>query len=411
MAKRNPEEVFTPKTIVSREMFERRNEEDLDGVPGLQDSLRDALRERGGQVLLYGDTGVGKSSLLTYAAADEKLGHVLVECNSDMDYDRILEFAIKEVVDVKELTRTRRVSGSMTGGVEGHPLPWIAKLTGSLRGEAGKETVFEVVEQDALSVLTEAMAKSKKSLIVLDNFQNVPKEARERVAQGMESLSDRAGRHPDELDFKFVVIGIASDAPSLLGSSRSYGRRTTEIGVPRMPDEEIAEILRRGFKILKLSVNEEEIKRMVFYSDGFPYFAHLLGLQTARAARRDSASAINESMIKQALIRASKAVSASYPERVRFAHEAGGEVQPRKRILRLLANSNARSWLSADVVEMWAKAHGKAANYSFLHTALSQLSQEKYGSILIRSGIPRRYKFEFSDPHLRPYLRIIDSSV
>jgi len=75
-----PEDVFTPKTIVTREMFARRNEADLDGNPGLQDTVQDALRERGGQILLYGDTGVGKSSLLKYAAEDEDLGR---DCCTD----------------------------------------------------------------------------------------------------------------------------------------------------------------------------------------------------------------------------------------------------------------------------------------------------------------------------------------
>jgi Cdc6-like AAA superfamily ATPase len=63
-----PEQVFTPRKAPEREMFTRRNEPDLLGNPGLQDSLRDALREPGGQVILYGDTGVGKSTLLKYAA-------------------------------------------------------------------------------------------------------------------------------------------------------------------------------------------------------------------------------------------------------------------------------------------------------------------------------------------------------
>src|SRR2546421_5306190 len=46
-------------------MFTRRNESDLYGNPGLQDRVRAALRERGGQMILFGDTGVGKK------AADE----------------------------------------------------------------------------------------------------------------------------------------------------------------------------------------------------------------------------------------------------------------------------------------------------------------------------------------------------
>jgi predicted GTPase len=63
-AQREPEEVFTPRTVVSREMFTRRNEPDLYGNAGLQDSLVEAIREPGAQILVFGDTGVGKSSLV-----------------------------------------------------------------------------------------------------------------------------------------------------------------------------------------------------------------------------------------------------------------------------------------------------------------------------------------------------------
>jgi hypothetical protein len=243
-------------------------------------------------------------------------------------------------------------------------------------------------------------------LIVLDNFQNIrDAEVRERVAQGMEILSDRAGRSEGR-DFKFVVIGIASDAASLLGSSRSYGRRTTELGVPRMPDDEIAEILRRGFHILELVVSDAIVKQLVFFSDGFPYFAHILGLEISRAARRAGSAEVKSDVVELALRKAAKAVSSSYADRVRRAYEAGGDVQPRKRILGLLANSPQRIWTSSQIVDLWEVTYEKRDTYSFLHAALGQLADEKYGSILVRTGSKRRYDFAFSDPHLRPYLRI-----
>ncbi|MFJ6155758.1 AAA family ATPase [Pseudarthrobacter sp. NPDC092184] len=400
-----PEDVFTPRTIVTAAMFERRNEPDLGGLPGLQDSLQDALRERGGQVLLYGDTGVGKSSLLKYAAEEEMLDFVLVECNTGMSYDDILESAIRQMVDVKEISRTVKVSGSVEITGEGG-IPWITKLTGKIKGEAGRDKTFEVLDKAAIDVLTSAMDQADKWLIVLDNFQNIKDVAvRERVAQGMETLSDRAGRSAGR-DYKFVVIGIASDAATLLGDSRSYGRRTTELGVPRMPDDEIAEILRRGFEILEINVDDDLIDELVFFSDGFPYFAHLLGLELARAARRAGVDVVEDATVDLALKRAAKAVSSSYADRLRRAYEAGGDVQPRKRILGLLAKSNERVWTGSDVVDLWEATYDKRPNYSFLHSALGQLSDEKYGNVLARTGPKRRYVFTFSDPHLRPYLRI-----
>lgn len=401
----NPEDVFTPRTIVTPAMFERRNEPDLGGLPGLQDSLQDALRERGGQVLLYGDTGVGKSSLLKYAAEDEYLDSVLVECTTGMSYDAILESAIRQLVDIKEISRTHKVSGSVELSAEGG-VPWITKIVGKIKGETGRDKTFEVLDKSALDVLTGAMDRADKWLIVLDNFQNIKDKAvRERVAQGMETLSDRAGRSEGR-DFKFVVIGIASDAATLLGDSRSYGRRTTELGVPRMPDDEIAEILRRGFQILDVNVEDRVIDDLVFFSDGFPYFAHLLGLEVTRAARRAGDDLVPAGTVELALKRAARAVSSSYEDRIRRAYEAGGDVQPRKRILGLLANSNKRVWTGSDIVDLWEAAYEKPTNNSFLHTALSQLSDEKHGKVLTRTGPRRRYVFTFNDPHLRPYLRI-----
>ena len=120
-----PEDVFTPRAVVSPEMFARRNEPDLKGNPGLQDSLREALRERGGQVLMYGDTGVGKSSLLKYAAEDEAMGLVSVECFSNRSFEDLMEEALRKLVDVREIKRTTSKSASAeveaSGGAPASP--------------------------------------------------------------------------------------------------------------------------------------------------------------------------------------------------------------------------------------------------------------------------------------------------
>ncbi len=58
-----PEEVFTPNAVATKDMFERRNEPTSLGLPGLQDRLVEAMRQKGAQLRVFGDTGVGKTSL------------------------------------------------------------------------------------------------------------------------------------------------------------------------------------------------------------------------------------------------------------------------------------------------------------------------------------------------------------
>lgn len=398
-----PESVFTPRTVVSPEMFARRNEPDLKGNPGLQDSLREALRERGGQVLMYGDTGVGKSSLLKYAAEDEAMGVVSVECFSAQSFEELMEEALCKLVDVREIKRMS--SKAVSAEVEaGGGMTHFLTMRGRFKGDRASGKEFAVIQKSPLEALLDAMDASDRRLIVLDNFQNVTDDRdRLMVAQSCELLADRAN---DIGDKKLVLIGIADDARSLLGASASVARRVSEVGVPRMPDDEIREILERGLGLLKIDHDAEALSRLVFYADGFPFFTHLLGLHVARRIRRGEATRVSIKAVEASLDRVTQQVEESFGERVRIAAEKGGEVQPRSRIMAIMAASNAREWRGADVQREYVASYGPAKDYSFLHGALGALVTEKHGSILKRTGSRRDYIYKFRDPHMRPFLRV-----
>jgi hypothetical protein len=112
-------------------------------------------------------------------------------------------------------------------------------------------------------------------------------------------------------------------------------------------------------------------------------------------------------MVGIALRDAADNVDESYRMRTRQALEAGGEVQPRKRLLELLAYDEDRlEWTSADAIHLFEEQVERRTDTSFLHTALAQLTSEKHGSMLKRTGSPGTYVYKFADPHMRPYLRL-----
>lgn len=401
-----PEEVFTPRTIVTRDMFERRNEPDMDGNPGVQDRLVDALRDRGGQVLIYGDTGVGKSSLIKYAAEDEELNMVTVECTEETDYAGIIDSVVQQLLDVREIKYTENTSYGAEASAE-VSIPWFSRVSGKIKGTKGKSSDYEVIQKPALDVAMELMSKTGASLLVLDNFQNIFSEStRKLVSQLLERLSDRASRNLVGSEIKCVVIGIADDATSVLGTSRSYLRRTAQIGVPRMPDEEIRALLTRGFKLLNINVPNEIMDDFVFYSDGFPYFAHIIGLNVSRLALRSNIDRVGENELQSALTEAARSVSASYKNRIDLALENGGKVRPRTQIINFLAKDSKRIWSGNEVQQLWDDNVGPRDDFSSIHVALGQLTTEKHGQILKRTGKKKSYRYQFTDPHIRPFIRI-----
>src|SRR6185437_3112865 len=112
-----------------------------------------------------------------------------------------------------------------------------------------------------------------------------------------------------------------------------------------------------GFTLLGLDVRADVLDEFVFYSDGFPYFAHLLGQSAAQAARRAKEGTITKTILGIALNDAAKQVQQGYAARVRLALEKGGDVQPRKRILELFAYDERQEWSGPEAVALFEDAH------------------------------------------------------
>lgn len=400
----NPEDIFTPTAIATKEMFERRNEPDQAGNPGLQDRLVQAIKRPGTQVRVHGDTGVGKSSLVSFAASECDRNALVVECRSAMDFADMTEQAIRGLRNVKLVKFTKK--STTTGRAEGSlTVKLVATIKGHFEYGRSKEREFEIVESSPLELLIDLMKQEKYRLLVLDNFQNVDSEAtRLEVAQMMEILADRSARTND---LKIIVVGIAQDADTLLTPSPSVRRRTVDVGVPRMPDDEIEAILTNGFSRLKLSIEQSLLDYLVYFSDGFPFFAHTIGLNVSLAAREAGSRSILASHVAAGLLRTVNEVDETYRTRVSKAHEAGGSVQPRKRILELLAKSSERSWSAAEVKRLWVEEHGTPKNgLQFIDSAMGGLIKEINGRVLARDESTSPYRYRFEDPHFRAYLRI-----
>jgi AAA ATPase domain len=376
-------------------MFAARNEADLTGRPDLQTTVTEALRDTGAQILLYGDPGVGKTTLLNYCAADESMPVLFVSCQTHMSFDDHIDAAIRELVDERQVARSRDRSKNR-GRTLGISRP--ITIRGTVKSTTGETRRFETVDRIPLLALVDAMQKTGHRIIAFDNFHNVSGEERQPFAQAIETLSDRAATTGD---IKIALLGVTQDAQTLVATSGSVGRRLVQIGVPRMPDRGIEEIIRTGFGLLDLTWTSRQLARMTFFSDGFPFFAHLLGLTISRRAIRDGVTAIEDSFVRDALHIAVQSVEASYRERVQAAMAKGKTERLRFGLITTLLRSRRTHWTTSQIVGQYVYSSWSTTDPADLEPALSQLVTADFGALLTRSGRAGDFTYRFADPYAR----------
>jgi AAA+ superfamily predicted ATPase len=393
----SPEDVFTPAKPVSTDMFATRRHERL------QDRVEEALNEPGRQVVLYGDTGVGKTSLIMYLAAQRGISMLRVECGPS--FEEMMRDALGRVVGETEIEKVRKDVKTAEFGVG-----LVNFLNAKASRSAGEDVKFAKYPRSVGGLVAETLSLLGYRVIFLDNFENIngklyAEETIRAIAELLKLLSDRGGTPKNEV--KAVVAGIPSAAEELVVLDAPTARRTAQIEVGRMPADELTQILDRGAKKLALAFDPLCSHRIVAASDGFPYYTHLHALHASRtvieAQRRHVTLEDFETSLDEILNDCDLALKKAYTAAV----ETTGVVRVRKSILEAVATITHPDVSFREIRESFLKLHpeyGQPAKLNFLSTAIKPL-KETYG-ILEDSGRPRSKKnlYRFTNPLMRGYV-------
>jgi hypothetical protein len=388
-------------------MFARRDE------GRLQQRFEESVLELGSQLMLYGDTGAGKTSLVLHVANEMKIGVARVECFSGKSFNDLIGDAFAAIAEVQELTIRVSSGDSLdaetSGGVG---LGWLASIKGRLKAGTTKGEIreFAVVQRPLIDALIETLVDAGKGILFFDNFENVTNDdVRRKIGELIGVVSDRA---VDTGNLKIVVAGIADTAGDLMTMSTAASRRTIEFEVPRMPPDELASVIDRGMTTLGYEIGDEQRRRIVALSDGFPYVTHLLSLHAARGANKlgltEITADVTDAAIKSAVQEFQMEMSRSYE----LASERSGAVQPRKHILQTLAHQTERDLTFPEITAAYRLRYGinPEKDLSILNVALGELILESKGAVLRRRGSPRSYRYGFRNPLMRPYLLLFEAS-
>ena len=219
--------IFRPSSpIDDRELFRGRTEE-LARVIG-------AVQELGQHAVIYGERGIGKTSLAYMAqdsfrrAAPESSLAIRIPCGIDDNFATVWEKLIPRVIDELDL---------MPEDVRDAISPVLDRAAEIL----GQEQISPETVSRTLYVLSRRLPV----LIVFDEFDRIGDLGSTQLfADLIKTISD------DLLPCTLVIVGVADDVDELISSHRSVERALKQIAIPRMSPEEISEIVIGGFEAL-----------------------------------------------------------------------------------------------------------------------------------------------------------------
>ncbi len=214
-----------------------------------------AIEDQQLHVIVYGDRGIGKTSLLRVVGelAEQADYSVHYEsCGEDADFSDTFRTVLSRIPLLYDASLDPGVEAVLRGGTLADKLP------------AGHFSAPRLI--DVLSCISGA-----KVLVILDEFDRA-KDPRfsKSVAELIKNLSDRS------IPVQILIGGVSSSLPGLISDVPSIRRNVVGFSVPNMDAEEIRDLIDIGARRGELTFAESALKRLVEASAGLPYLGGLL---------------------------------------------------------------------------------------------------------------------------------------
>jgi hypothetical protein len=232
--------------------------------------IEQALCAPGRSIFVYGDRGVGKTSLAqTVAYSHQSATHepVLLACTPQTTFGELMADALSGLQARKVTSTTAKSAGSAKLGF---------KAIGVEYGK-GKEEIIEQIQATTwgvnavIAALLEVSAsrKNEVTVLVVDEFDRIGSDdERGQFADFIKQIGDQ------RVPVRFVFCGVAESMQKLLGAHGSCYRYLDGIELKTLSYEARFEIIDNAAKALGLVVEDRPRFRIAAISDGFPHYVH-----------------------------------------------------------------------------------------------------------------------------------------
>ena len=383
-------QVFSPSAPVGNiELFAGRMEEIRQSVS--------AVSQQGQHVILFGERGVGKTSL----------AGLVHEFWSTLARDRMRVFPVRYNCDRTDTYGTiwSNIAESVKDGFEprGENPP---------QGESWKELYQELFTGNASPHIVRRFLDISKKIfvIVIDEFDQITDQQTVGLfASTIKNMSDNLSQST------LILVGVADTVEELIKDHASIDRALIQVLMPRMRESELTEIIRKAYGVIGLDAEQHILDYMGRLAQGLPHYAHRFGQEAGIAAVERGSLTIEKQDVDEAIRKAINHTN----ETIQSAYQRA-TTSPQKDALfkeALLACALANGdelgyFVAGDIREPLYRVTKKQYGIPQFVGHLKKFALDR-GPVLQSAGEQWRRRYRFHDPLMRPYvvLKGIDSGL
>lgn len=366
--------LFTPSTpIAIAELFAGRRRQ--------ASKIVDAVGERGRHIILFGERGVGKSSMAQIAP------FLIPKSLRSIRYIRVQAFPGDTFsVVAKRIFANIHVEADYGEGNRAY------NVSEFYPGE---------ITIDHFLAEMQFFKESEIPIVVIDEFNEIDDaDTSILIANIVKALSDMGA------NVTIIVVGVADNITDLFERHQSIERCTEQITMPRMTADERRDILDRRLKQLNMSMSDPTKRKIINLSKGLPSYVHALGKYAVFSALSRRSTNILENDVDAAIAE----VLQSAQQTLKDAYELSTRSNNTRALFRhvltacaLAKVDDAGYFMPASVRDPYANILKKQVDIANFQDNLRDFAEKK-GQILQRTGESRGYRFRFRDPAMQPYV-------
>ncbi len=257
--------VFTPTTPARLTFVER---------VAVQDRLATSLNTPGKQIVVYGHSGVGKTTLIVNKLHQLYETHITTRCMKGMSFEAMLLDAFSQLESTyvsEQIDKNQKnISMQLSGDYQ------------SIKGQLGVNKQTESQQKTTPLIPPQLTPQTLGKFIgeangcwVLEDFHKVDEAEKQKISQIMKVFMDLSDEYPT---LKIIAIGAVNTARQVIEYDEEMKNRVSEIPVQLMTDDEIKQIIVFGEDRLNIVFPDNLKKQIIKHSIGMASICHSLCL-------------------------------------------------------------------------------------------------------------------------------------